>query len=264
MKPFIWVGLLQTTVVALATAQGIVNETTSSLSNSTIRIRLNPAAVRNLDDNDFVTWTVPNTASADFRADNGTVLSFSLSAASGKLNGNYNKAVYTRMISSLGERVVAEGISTQTDNGDNVGGVPITLSISGLPTGGHTLLTWHNAWDKLNDTASVTVMVDGKDAANSIKQSVRIDNIWGAAASYINFTATAGKAVEVVYNSDKSGDGRVFLNGFEIDTPSMQNQISFPSPRHNDERVEVIGNEVDASWRAVKTEGAVYNVYLGM
>ncbi|KAF1850520.1 polysaccharide lyase family 1 protein [Cucurbitaria berberidis CBS 394.84] len=263
MKPFLWVGILLTAAAAQSTPNS--NETTPSIPNSPVRVRLNPAGIRDLSDSDFVTWTVPNAASANLKGSNGTALSFTLSAASGKLSGNYNKVVYTRMISSLGERVIAEGISTGNDNSSTIGGAAITLSISGLPAGEHSLLAWHNAWDKINATASVTVTVDGKEAAKSVKQTVRADNIWEATASYITFTATADKAVVIVYTPDKSGDGRVFLNGFEIDTPDLEHQISFPSPAHRDERVEVTGNSTDitASWRAAKTEGATYNVYLG-
>lgn len=188
-----------------------------------------------------------------------------LSVPSGKLNGNTNKVVYTRIISSLGERVIAEGISTKNDNGDNVGGVAIRLSISGLPEGKHSLLTWHNAWDKLSAVAALTITADGKEVASNVKQTVRADNIWESSASYITFTATTGKAVEIVYTPDNGGDGRGFLNGFEVDSPSLENQISFPSPTHRDERVAILGNStgVTASWRAAKVEGATYNVYLG-
>ena len=239
------------------------NDTTPAAD--TIRVRLNPIAVRDPGETDYVTWTVPNAASTDLRLGNNTDIAFTLSVASGKLNGNYNKIVYTRIISSLGERVIGEGISTQTDNGDNVGGVPVTLTISGLSAGEHSLLTWHNAWDQLSATASLTVTADGKTEAQHVVQTVRTDNIWESAASYITFTAIAGKAVEIVYAPDTGGDGRVFLNGFEVDAPSLENQISFPTPAHRDERVDINGNnsDVTASWRAAKANDTTYNVYFG-
>lgn len=60
------------------------------------------------------------------------------------------------------------------------------------------------------------------------------------------------------------GDGRAFLNGFEIDSPSMANQISFPSPEHRFERVELEDGATTASWHAAPTNASVrYNVYLG-
>ncbi|KAH9870914.1 hypothetical protein J1614_006486 [Plenodomus biglobosus] len=231
-----------------------------------IRVRLNPASVRDSRDDDFTTWTVPNAASTVFGSSSkGANLTFELSAASGKLNGNYNKAVYTRVITSLGERVVSEGISTQTASGDNVGGIPIALRITGLDTGEHSILTWHNAWDQQNATAMVTITVDGKEAATDIKQSIRVDNIWESGASYLKFNATSGKSVTVVYTPNDSGDGRVFLNGFEIDTPSLEEQISFPAPAHRDERVTMDkgASSIIASWTAARTGNVSYDVYLG-
>ena len=232
--------------------------------SSHVRVRLNPARVRDTGDTDYTTWTISEGASSQFKI-NSTGLAFTLSAASGKLNGNWNKAVYSRIITSIGERVVGEGISTVADSGGNAGGVAIKLSISGLPAGEHSILTWHNAWDALKTAASLSVTANGKEAAKGVKQSIRIDNIWEAASSYVTFTAIQGEAVEIVYTPDTAGDGRAFLNGFEIDSPSLENQISFPTPIHRDERVVPIENSTDisASWRAAKAAGATYNVYLG-
>lgn len=236
------------------------------MTGSATRIRLNPASVRDSGDDDFTTWTVPNAASASFESSNsGVNLSFSLSAATGKLNGNSYKVVYTRLISSLGERLVAEGISTQSASGDNVGGVAVKLSITGLSAGEHSLLAWHNAWDAQNATAFLTVTVDGKQIATNIRQSIRTDNIWETATSYITFAATANAPVEITYTPDSNGDGRVFLSGFEIDSPSLSKQISFPSPAHRDERVRIGEDEtsVAASWRPVAIGNVTYDVYLG-
>ncbi|KAI8162604.1 putative pectate lyase C [Colletotrichum sp. SAR 10_70] len=228
-----------------------------------IRLRLNPANVRNLVDSDYITWTIPGASTANITVANITDADVSLTLAAGgtaELSGNYYKYQYTRFLSSLGERVVNEGISTSTKDG-----TALTLSIKGLPAGKHSLLTWHNAWDALNATATLDIAVDGKSVESELKQSARVDNIWEAAASYVTFdVATAGQEVKVVY-TPTGGDQRAFINGFEIDAPAMANQISFPTPKHRDERIE-IGTEtsVKASWRApASAEGVKYNVFLG-
>ncbi|KAF9693272.1 hypothetical protein EKO04_008904 [Ascochyta lentis] len=266
MKSIFWTSILLAAVSALPTTLHgrESNETAPSISSSNTRVRLNPAKVRDTGDTDFTTWTIAEGPSSKL-VTNDTGLSFTLSAASGKLNGNWNKVVYSRIITSLGERVVGEGISTTAENGDNAGGVAIKLSISGLPAGEHSILAWHNAWDALKTAASLTVTVNGKEAAKGVKQSIRIDNIWEAASSYTTFTATQGEAVEIAYTPDTAGDGRAFLNGFEIDSSSIENQISFPTPVHRDERVVPVENTTDisASWRPAKAAGATYNVYLG-
>ena len=140
MKSFFWASILLAAASALPTSVVVrqANETVPAVPSSNVRIRLNPAKVRDTGDTDYTTWTIAEGASSKFEPNN-TGLSFTLSAATGKLNGNWNKAVYSRIITSLGERVVGEGISTIADNGDNAGGVAIKLSISGLPAGEHSI-----------------------------------------------------------------------------------------------------------------------------
>lgn len=57
----------------------------------------------------------------------------------------------------------------------------------------------------------------------------------------------------------------VYLNGFEIDTPALKNQISFPTPAHRDERIEPEdGKSVLASWLSpTEARGISYDVYFG-
>ncbi|KAH7084514.1 family 1 polysaccharide lyase [Paraphoma chrysanthemicola] len=258
MKVHICSAALLTCAVALS-----LNQPRDGSTAFSTRVRLNPAVIRSTEENDYATWTVPSATQADFVLANGSSLAFKLTAIQGRLGGNYNKFAYTRIISSLGERVVAQGISTKDDAGKDVGGVALKLSISGLSSGNHTILAWHNAWDKLNSTARVAITVDGEEITSGIQQSVRVDNIWEAATSYIRFPAISNRTVEITYTPDQGGDGRVFLNGFEIDTPSIENQISFPTPAHRDERVNVSNGVVTASWGKARENLSTYNVYLG-
>ncbi|CBX99296.1 similar to Pectin or pectate lyase-like protein; Polysaccharide lyase family 1 [Plenodomus lingam JN3] len=267
-------GLFQLTFVLLLSVASAASSTSLSPridssevgDHSAVRVRLLPASVRNSPDEDFATWTVPNAASTIFETGNlAANLTFELAAGGGKLSGNSNKIVYTRPIASLGERVVSAGISTQSDSGDNVGGVAITLRITGLESGQHSILTWHNAWDQQNETAAVNIKIDDKEAATNVKQSTRVDNIWESGASYLKFNATSGKPVHIVYTPNTSADGRVFLNGFEIDTPSLDEQIRFPSPNHRNERVEMDEgvSSVTASWTGARPGNVSYDVYFG-
>lgn len=96
---------------------------------------------------------------------------------------------------------------------------------------------------------------------------MRVDNIWEAATSYVTFNVSAeNEEVKVNYaSSGNSEDVGVILNGFEIDTPAIGNQISFPSPNHRDERIQPENEKsVTATWRAPSSaKGATYNVYRG-
>lgn len=228
-----------------------------------IRVRLNPANIRNLADADYFTWTIPGAATANTTVSNITDSDVSFTLAAGnasELSGSYYKFQYTRFLSSLGERVVNQGISTSNKDGS-----PLTLSIKGLVPGNHSLLTWHNAWDSMTESATLDISVDGASAIKGLKQSIRVDNIWEAATSYLTFEVTsATQEVKVVY-TPSGADKRAFINGFEVDAPALQNQISFPTPKHRDERIEIgTDKSVSATWRApASAEGVKYNVFLG-
>lgn len=223
-----------------------------------LRVRINPSNIRLTPDTDYSVWTIVEGSSASTTL-NGVTLT--LAAASNSiLSGGSYKVVYNKFLSSFGERIIGEGITTDADS---TGTKIITLSIKGLTVGTHTLLVWHNAWDNLSSAGTVAVTVDGK-SSGSFSQSVRKDNIWEAGSSYVTLSVTStSQTVQVVY-TPSGGDGRAFLNGLEIDSPSLGNQLSFPIPRHRDERVDLKGaSTTTASWRAPKSASPTYNIYLG-
>lgn len=93
---------------------------------------------------------------------------------------------------------------------------------------------------------------------------MRLDNIWESGASYISFTVGSASDTTTITYTPSGGDGRVFLNGIEIDGAALANQVSFPSPENKFERVEPQDGAVTATWRAPSNGDSVtYNVYLG-
>jgi hypothetical protein len=218
---------------------------------------LNPANIRLTDEPDFTAWTISDGTSSSITANGVT---FTLSAAAGFKGSSY-KLVLARMLASLGERVIAQGIST---NPDSSASKTISLTIKGLAAGTHSLLAWHNAWDSLSSAASVQVAVSGGTSVK-VSQTVRKDNLWEAASSYVKFTTTGTSQSVTITFTGSGADGRVFLNGFEIDTPSLGNQISFPTPQHRNERLDLKGGSSSvASWKAPSAVSSpTYNVYLG-
>jgi hypothetical protein len=125
-----------------------------------IRVRFNPSNIRELVDSDFPALVVESEAQSSSGGFGGA--NFTVSAPDGSyLEGNYYKYQYTRAVSHLGERVINTGITTSEDNPG-----PITLSITGLEEGEHTLLTWHNLWDNSDGPADVDVAVEGETVAS--------------------------------------------------------------------------------------------------
>ncbi|KAL4877864.1 pectin lyase fold/virulence factor [Aspergillus karnatakaensis] len=228
--------------------------------NAQLRVRLTPSNIRTLAEPDFETLIVES--ESESATDTFGDVGVTVTAPDGSyLEGSFYKFQYTRFVSHLGERVANQGITTSADNPG-----AITLSLTGLSEGEHTLLTWHNLWSNPEgEAATVSITANGEEVASGVEQSVRVDNIWEAKTSYITFSvASADEAVEIVY-TPSGGDGRVYLNGFELDTPAIGSQISFPSPSHRDERIEPEdGSSVVASWRApADIESPTYNIYFG-
>lgn len=127
--------------------------------SSRTRVNVHPFQIRVIEDTDYNLWSIEEAASVSTTIND---LDLTLSAGSTTLNGGWYKYGYTGIVSNLGERVIAAGISTNEDSG----GGPITLSITGLAEGTHSLLTWHNAWDGLDSTATLSVAVDGTEKAS--------------------------------------------------------------------------------------------------
>jgi hypothetical protein len=81
----------------------------------------------------------------------------------------------------------------------------------------------------------------------------------------LTFTVASSSDTITVTYTPSGADGRAFLNAFEIDGPPIGNQISFPTPSHKDERIELGGKtSVTATWRKPSgVSSPTYNVYLG-
>ncbi|KAL4801799.1 pectin lyase fold/virulence factor [Aspergillus unguis] len=230
-----------------------------ALSADALRVRLLSSTVRDLAEPDFVTFPIESEEERSSTSING--VNFTLSAPEGSyLQGDYYKYQYTRAVSHLGERVVNQGVTTDPDNPGAV-----TLSITGLEEGEHSLLTWHNLWSdpEGDEAATVGVSLNGEEL-DSVKPSIRVDNIWESSTSYITFNVSS-TTTEITY-TPTGGDRLVYLNGFELDTPRLSQQISFPAPSHRDERIEVSNNNgtVTATWRVpTGIDSPAYNIYLG-
>ncbi|KAJ4350448.1 uncharacterized protein N0V89_009069 [Didymosphaeria variabile] len=221
-----------------------------------MRVQFYSPTARDLPDSDWSRWPVSAWGSTTINN-----ITFELESSTTLKGGEY-KQQYRRPLPSIGERLVNQGITTETGNGTNS---EITLTITGLPAGSHTLTTWHNTWEGIASPAILSITAAGKSVASGINQTSRVDNIYESGNSYIKFNvASSTTAVAIVY-TPSGGDGRVFLNGIEIDGPSLVQQISFPSPANKDEWNDFEGtSSLAASWRAPSGELAPsYNVYVG-
>jgi hypothetical protein len=181
-------------------------------------------------------WVIEEGASRTF---DGVTFSFS-----GTMQSTYHKA-------SVQEpnyiRLAGDGVR---------GGATLTLNITGLSPGPHSLLSYHNHIDnpETNSFQPISVSVNGDTVVNGLEPTARETNA-NAATSFVTFN---GPSVEIVYSSS----GFVFLNGFALDVSDATKQARNPRPAHADEHVDADGGSVTLSWDAAP--GAVsHNVYIG-
>ncbi len=141
--------------------------------------------------------------------------------------------------------------------GDGIrGGTTLTLEVTGLSAGQHSLLTYHNHIDnpETNSFQPIDVSVNGTKVVSGLQPTARETNA-NAATSYVTFE---GPSVKIAYSSS----GFVFVNGFALDVADATKRAKNPTPAHADEHVDADSGSVTLSWDAAP--GAVsHNVYIG-
>jgi hypothetical protein len=218
------------------------------------RVSLHPSLVKELSDPDYKLWKVSNEDSKDTFSANGLTFTLSTVSSGSEFLGGYNKAVYTKPLPSVGQRLIGSGITT-----DNSGG-SIALTITGLPAGEHSLSTWHNAWKDLDEVPTIAITLNGVSQISGRPGSVLENNMYDSAESWVHFESDGGP-VKIVYKPSK---GNMYLNGFEIDSESIGRQIRHPFPRHFSTGVPTTNDAFIASWKPTfNVDGGTYTVYIG-
>ncbi|KAL0563878.1 hypothetical protein V5O48_018183 [Marasmius crinis-equi] len=239
---------------------GVLSFSTLSAFAADLQVLLNPSGVPLRPDIDWTPWTITNGLASASTTISG--VSFNIAAASGTtLKGGQYKITRNNFNGFLGQHMVGQGMSTDATNGS-----ALTLTITGLSTGTHSLLSWHNAWDALQAVTGIDIAVGGTKIFSNKPQSIRQDNIWTSTSSFVTFNVTStSQAITITYTPVKSSvsDLRAFLNGFEIDpSGNIANQVSFPFPDPNDEHVNADSGSITATWKGIS--GAKYDVYFSM
>ena len=146
-------------------------------------------------------------------------------------------------------------------DGDQASGLQLT--ISGLSSGSHSLLTYHNAVDDYSSSTlcDMDIYVNGSKYT-TITPTKRALTTADAQTAYISFNGTS-VTIKFLPNTSKTVDNyKVYLNGFALDVPNAVNQASSPSPADNDEHVAADDGNCTLSWTAAST-ATKHNIYFG-
>lgn len=149
-------------------------------------------------------------------------------------------------------RLVGDGVTT-----DAASGGAIQLEISGLASGTHTLLTYHNAVDGYA-WSNVDVSVNGTKQV-TVTPTDRAISVDTAAYSFVTFTGTGAT---ILYKATGSNTQNVILNAIALDVSNPKLMAKSPSPEHRDWHVDADAGSLALSWSAGSGAKA-HGVYLG-
>ena len=209
---------------------------------------------------EYIPWVITtNTAS---RTENGVTFTITRVGDKGDILGtNWYK---TGIQAPSYARLVCDGLTVK--NGTANEGGQIEVRISGLETGTHTLLAFLNAVDSPVYTFSpIDISIDGNLVIDNLIPSVRALKTADAKSAYLTFQATTGTDVIILFAAETSGTEtykNVMLNGFELNTPNIFNQATNPSPKHNDEHVELSSGSKTLTWTSA-INAVSHNIYFG-
>jgi hypothetical protein len=161
-------------------------------------------------------------------------------------------------------RLVCDGVTVKGTTA-NEGG-QIELRISGLATGTHTLLAFLNVTDSETFTYSpIDISVNGSLVMDNVIPSVRALKTANAKSVYLNLQATTGTDVVVLFAAERLTSDtfkNVMLNGFELNTANIFNQATNPTPKHNNEHVELNSGSALLGWTPA-INSVSHNIYFG-
>ncbi|MFG6685795.1 T9SS type A sorting domain-containing protein [Mariniflexile sp. HNIBRBA6329] len=214
-----------------------------------------------VNDPNYTSWVVPSGNSANKTVNNITFTVTKRGSFGTELGTNWYKA---GIQSPNFAYLLSDGVTVKGGTANSGG--QIELRISGLETGNHTLLAFLNATDSESITYSpIDISVNGNLVEDNVIPSVRALTPATAKSVYLNFQATTGNDVVILFAAETSGSEtqkNVMFNGFELNTPNIFNQATDPIPAHDDEHVELSSNNVLLQW--TPADNAVsQNIYFG-
>ncbi|MEQ8473509.1 MAG: T9SS type A sorting domain-containing protein [Marinoscillum sp.] len=143
----------------------------------------------------------------------------------------------------------------------------VTLKISGLPPGTHSLLSFHNSFSnpENNTYSNIEIFVGERLLVDDLEQSNRVLDDEDAATAFVEFEVAQGETVNIRFRSEpesEASDKSVYLNGFELNTANSELQPSMPFPADRNEHANADAGEIRLAWKAAD-EALSHNLYFG-
>ncbi|MCP5547408.1 MAG: T9SS C-terminal target domain-containing protein, partial [Akkermansiaceae bacterium] len=214
--------------------------------------------------------TNPITRSFTTSAGESVTVSFAQTAASQTAGGTGITFLYNA--SNVGGTLdlIGDGLTVSPNTFANGG--QLTMTITGLNAGEHSLLTFHNGADggwAANSVGPLDVHVNGTQVFDDLPQTVNATSNAAAASSFMTFTvAGPSDTTSILFASDPTAGSfairNPMINGFEIDTSNIFKTAQNPSPADGDFHVDGDAGTVTLSWSsALSGDTASHDVYFG-
>ncbi len=187
-------------------------------------------------------WVVTGESSATYTV-NGVTMT--LSASGGDLRMENNKKL--QQMSGIYSRLTMDGATVDTTSGGT-----LTLTISGLPDGTHSVKTYHSATGN-ESVSGISVSASGGTSMSGIACPNQVLTPDDAGMGYVTFSGTSTTI------TIKASSGNAWLNAFEIDGGDPINGANHMFPADQEAHLE---REDGLSWTAGKN-AASHNVYIG-
>ena len=207
----------------------------------------------------YVSWAVPRVESDTKTFDNGMTITLTAGGAATALGSNWSKTdVETKGLHVIADEVLVTNLVDGNLTEITDAATSLTLTISGMTAGTHTLKAYHNNSDANQTQPDIEVSVDGQVVASGIPFTSAAQSTVEAGSSYITFNVTEGQPVVITYSTvPEAGKSytntRVMLNGLEFDVAAMT--ATDPQPANCDFHAGTEQGTVAFSW--VAAPGAV-------
>lgn len=172
-------------------------------------------------------------------------ITFKLTANGGSLRGENNKRL--QLMSGQYSYLTMDGATVDANSGGT-----LTLEISGLADGVHSLKTYHSATGN-ESVSGISVSASGGTSMSGIACPKQVTTPDDAGLGYVTFSGTSAKI------TIQATSGNAWLNAFELDGGDPVNGIHHAYPADQEAHLEIADG---LSWQAGKN-AASHNIYIG-
>ena len=241
-----------------------------AIAASAQRIDINNS--QNRTESDFEGWVIGTVSEATTTVGGITIkASVEGAVADRTLKGEWWKDGVNKYSKLVSDGVGIYGLDADKNTPQiQQGAVGLVLTVSGLSTGEHSLLAYHNNPSGYQGPP-LSVYVDDELVLQDVAQTNRATTVTASGQSYIRFTAVEGQSVKIVYRTTPDPDvdytqgyqtTSLFVDALVFDRPNPLTTASDPYPAHEDWHANCDGGVVTLEWTPAAT-AKKHHVYIG-